>query len=492
MPQLTEVAESPRFRRIALAAGPVLFLLLTAFGPAELTPAGRRTLGVAAWMVTWWITECAPILATSLLPLLLFPLFDIATTRDTAAPYANDLIFLFLGGFLLAAALERWESHVRIAYRMLLAIGLSSRRVVLGVMLATGFLSMWISNTATAAMMYPIALAIGAMFGANRAGNNTRTALMLGVAYAASIGGMATIIGTPPNLVVAASMQELAGTTISFAQFMAMGLPIALLLMPICWIILVFIAFPGRATVEGDAGGMLRSRLAALGPIQGGEARVLLIFLATALAWFFREHKELGGFTVPGLVDWIPKLSDASIGVGAAVLLFIVPGRTRDGVDRPLLTWPEARKIPWDVLLFFGGGLTLAAAIEAHGITTWMGAGLEGLRGLPPAAIYLGLGVTVLVLSELASNTAVAAMTMPIAAALAISVDQSPVVLMMVAGFAASTGFALPVATPPNAIVFGSGMITVRQMARAGVLLDAVAVLLIAGMVALLAPLVLG
>jgi sodium-dependent dicarboxylate transporter 2/3/5 len=492
LPQLTEVAESPRFRRIAQVLGPALFLVLVAFGPAELTPAGRRTLGVAAWMVTWWITECVPIIATAILPLLLFPLFDIATTRDAAAPYANDLVFLFLAGFLLAAALERWESHVRVAYRMVLSIGLSGHRVVLGVMLATGFISMWISNTATAAMMYPIAMAIGALFARDHAGDNARTSLMLGVAYAASIGGMATMIGTPPNLVVAASMRELTGTSISFVQFMAMGLPIALLLLPICWVILVFVAFPGRARIEGDAGGMLRSRLAALGPIRGGEARVLMIFVGTALAWFFREHKEIGGLTVPGLVDLIPKLSDASIGVAAAVLLFIVPGRTPEGTRRPLLTWPEAKVIPRDVLRFFGGGLTLAAAIEAHGITTWMGGGLERLRGLPPAVIYLGLGVTVLFLSELASNLAVAAMTMPIAAALATSVDQSPVVLMLVAGFAASTGFALPVATPPNAIVFGSGMITVRQMARAGVLLDAVAVLLIAGMVALLAPLVLG
>jgi len=492
MPQVTEVAENPRFRRIALAAGPILFLLLVAFGPAELTLAGRRTLGIAAWMVTWWITECAPIIATAILPLLLFPLFDIATTRATAAPYANDLVFLFLAGFLLAAALERWESHVRVAYRMVLAIGLSGRRVVLGVMLATGFISMWISNTATAAMMYPIAMAIGALFSAGKDGDNARTSLMLGVAYAASIGGMATLIGTPPNLVVAAAIREMTGTGISFVQFMAMGLPIALLLLPICWVILVFVAFPGRAQIGGDAGGMLRSRLASLGPIRGGEARVLLIFLVTALAWFFREHKEIGGLQIPGLVDLVPMLSDASIGVAAAVLLFIVPGTTREGTRRPLLTWPEARAIPWDVLLFFGGGLTLASAIEAHGITTWMGSGLERLRGLPPAAIYLGLAVTVLILSELASNLAVAAMTMPIAAALATSVGQPPIVLMLVAGFAASCGFALPVATPPNAIVFGSGMITVRQMARAGVMLDAVAVLLIAGIVALLAPLVLG
>ncbi|HEX7023952.1 MAG TPA: SLC13 family permease [Gemmatimonadales bacterium] len=482
----------PRFRTFAQLAGPALCALIIVFGPAGLSPEARRALGVAAWMVTWWITECVPIIATSILPLVLFPLLGVATTRDAAAPYANDLVFLFMGGFFLAAALERWESHVRVAYRMVLAVGLSGRRVVLGVMLATGFISMWISNTATAAMMYPIAMAIGTLFARDHAGDNARTSLMLGVAYAASIGGMATMIGTPPNLVVAGAIRELTGSSVSFVQFMALGLPLTLLLLPLCWFILVFVSFRGRARIEGGADGMLRSRLEGLGPIRGGEARVLAIFLLAALAWFLRERKDLGGFSIPGLVDLFPRLSDAAIGVGAAVLLFIVPGTTREGERRPLLTWSEARGIPWDVLLFFGGGLTLAQAIEANGITTWMGSWLEGLRGLPPAVIYLGLAVTVLVLSELASNLAVAAMMMPIAAALATSVGQPPVLLMLVAGFAASTGFMLPVATPPNAIVFGSGMISVRQMARAGILLDIAGVLLIVGVVVLLSPLVFG
>jgi sodium-dependent dicarboxylate transporter 2/3/5 len=489
---MPEAAAHPRFRTAAQWAGPLFCAAFSLLGPAELSPEARRTLGITAWMVTWWMTECVPIVATSLLPLLLFPLLGVSGTREAALPYANELVFLFMGGFFLATALEHWQSHVRVDYRMVLGIGLSGKRVVLGVMLATGFISMWISNTATAAMMYPIAMAIGALFARDVAGNNTRTALMLGVAYAASIGGMATLIGTPPNLVVSGAIRELTGTSISFVQFMALGLPIALLLMPICWLLLVYVTFPGRARIEGSADGMLRSRLEALGPIRGGEARVLLIFFGAALAWFLREHKEIGGLTIPGLVDVFPRLSDAAIGVAAAVLLFVVPGRTRDGDQRPLLTWAEARGIPWDVLLFFGGGLTLANAIETHGITTWMGTGLAGLRGLPPVVIYLGLAVTVLVLSELASNLAVAAMMMPIAAALAQSVGQPPVVLMLVAGFAASTGFMLPVATPPNAIVFGSGMISVRQMARAGILVDIAGVLLIVTVVALLAPLVFG
>lgn len=479
-------------QRIFRLAGPAFFLLLLWLGPADLSPTARRTLAVGGWMVIWWITECVPIIATSLLPLALFPLLGIASTKDAAAPYANELVFLFLAGFLLAAALEHWESHVRIAYRLVLAVGLSGRRVVLGIMLATGFISMWISNTATAAMMYPIALAIGALFPDDQGGRNTRTSLMLGVAYAASIGGMATVIGSPPNLVVAGAIRELTGSGLSFVQFMSLGLPITLVLLPLCWLLLVFVTFPGQPRLEGDAGDFIRDRLAGLGRIRGGEAKVLLIFGLTALSWILRERKEMGGFTIPGLVDLFPKLSDTAIGVTGAVLLFLVTAKDAAGQVRPLITWTEAKKIPWDILLFFGGGLTLAQATETQGLTTWMAGGLEHLQGLPTWLIFLGLATIVLILSELASNLAVATMVMPIAAALGRTVGQPPMILMLVAGFAASTGFMLPIATPPNTIVFGSGMVSAKQMARAGILLDIVSVIVIVIVVSLLGPLVLG
>jgi sodium-dependent dicarboxylate transporter 2/3/5 len=452
---------------------------------------GRFTLGAAAWLVTWWITECVPILATSILPLVLFPILGIASPKEASAPYANELVFLFMGGFFLAAALEKWESHARVAYRMVLLVGVTGKRAVLGVMLATGFISMWISNTATAAMMYPIALAIGALFADDEGGRNTRTALMLGVAYAASIGGMGTVIGTPPNLVVAAAIKELTGSAITFAEFMAIGMPIVLLLLPLCWLILVSVIFPGQTRIAGDVGGMLRQRLAALGPIRGGERKVLALFLVAALAWFCREPKDFGRVVIPGITTFVPGLTDAGIAIAISILLLLLTAAGKDGERTPLLSIKEARAIPWEVLLFFGGGLTLASAMEAHGINTWIGGYLEQLKGLPPVVIYLGVAVAVTALSELASNLAVATMTMPIAAALAHSVGQPPVVLMLVAGFAASAGFALPVATPPNAIVFGSGMISVKQMGKAGVLLDLVAVSVIAVVVALLAPLVL-
>ncbi|MBK6779077.1 MAG: SLC13/DASS family transporter [Gemmatimonadetes bacterium] len=490
MPQTSHGAN--RARSIARWGGPLAGLAAFLLAPASLPPEAQRTLGAAAWMVVWWITECVPILATSLLPLALFPVLGIATSAQAAAPYANELVFLFLAGFLLAAGLEQWSCHVRIAYRLLALVGLTSRRAVLAVMLATGCISMWISNTATAAMMYPIALAIAALFPPDEAGGEVRAALMLGVAYAASIGGMGTMIGTPPNLVVAGALRELAGRPVSFVEFMALGMPMVLLLLPLCWVILVFVCFRRSSHLGAGGQALVRERLQALGPVRGGEAKMFLVFGATALAWILREPKDLGGVFVPGLTQLLPALSDAAIGVLAAVLLFLVPGRTAEGEHRPLLTWAEARQIPWDVLFFFGGGLSLAAVLERHGLTTWLGQGLAALEGLPPWVIYLGLAGAVVVLSELASNLAVATMMMPIAAALGRSLGQPPALLMLVAGFAASAGFALPIATPPNAIVFGSGAVTVRQMGRAGVLLDVVAIVVIGVVIALLGPLVLG
>lgn len=449
-------------------------------------------LGVAGWMAVWWLTEPVPLAATSLLPIVLFPLLGVRSAREAAAPYANELVFLFLAGFLLAAALERWNAHSRIAYSIVAGIGGGARRVVLGVMLATAFVSMWISNTATAAMMYPIALAVGALFGAGRDADRTRTALMLGVAYAASIGGMATLIGTPPNLIFAGATKELVQRTVSFAEFLLVGLPIAAVLLPLTWALLVFGLFRGRVDLGRDARRILRERRAALGPLAGGEIRTITVFLVTVAAWLMRERKELGAVTLPGLSDLAPGMTDASVGLAGALLLFVVPDRDPKAGGRPLLTWREARDVPWDVLLLFGGGLSLAAAMDSSGLAKWLAGGLGGLAGSPRLVVYLAFAGLVLVLSELASNTAVAAMMMPIAAALAPAVGEPPVALMLVAALAASTGFALPVATPPNAIVFGSGQVSVRQMARAGILLDVLAVAVIVTAVALLYPVVFG
>lgn len=479
--------------RIAwLVAGPALYALVLATAPSALSIEARHVLGLAGWMAIWWVTEPVPLAATSLLPAGLLPALGVTTARDAVAPYANELVFLFLGGFLLAAALERWNAHARIAYALIAAIGFTSRRIVLGVMVATAFISMWISNTATAAMMYPIVLAIAPLFGDGTGARHTRTALMLGMAYAASIGGMGTLLGTPPNLILAGAARELAGQELSFVSFLAFGVPVAAILLPACWAMLVFVLFPSRATLGDDASRMLRERRAALGPLRGGELATLCVFVVTAIAWVIRERKAIGDVVIPGLIDIAPRLTDATIGILGALLLFILRAKPAGGPSRSLLTWDEARGIPWDVLLLFGGGLSLAAAMESTGLAAWLGNHMTSMGSLPPIAIYVGLAVFVLLLSELASNTAVATMIMPLVVALARAIDQPPLMLMIIAALAASTGFALPVATPPNTIVFGSGQVTVREMARAGLLLDIIAVLILVAVVVALYPFVFG
>jgi sodium-dependent dicarboxylate transporter 2/3/5 len=301
---------------------------------------------------------------------------------------------------------------------------------------------------------------------------------------------MGTLLGTPPNLILAGAARELAGQEVTFLEFFALGVPLVLLLLPMCWALLVFVLFPSRAVLAEGASGVLQDRRTALGPLRGGEFATLSVFVLTALAWLNRERKEIGDLTIPGLVDISPRLTDATIGILGALCLFVIPARDTDGTKRPLLTWDEARTIPWDVLLLFGGGLSLAAAMESTGLARWLGDHLTALGGLPSLALYLGLAVFVLLLSELASNTAVATMMMPIIATLATAVGQPPLLLMLVAAFAASTGFALPVATPPNTIVFGSGQVRVRDMARAGVVLDVIAIVLIVAVIALMYPLV--
>lgn len=481
-----------RTRLAGLVAGPAALIVVLLLGPASLSMSARLVLGVAAWMALWWLVEPVPLAATALIPLAAFPILGIATTREAAAPYASEIVFLFLAGFLLAAALESWRAHERIAYRMISIIGLTGNRIVLGLIVATGIISMWISNTATAAMMYPIGMAVGALFGTGTDARRMRTALMLGIAYAASIGGIGTLIGTPPNLIFAASARQLTGREVDFVSYMQIGVPLVVVLLPVTWAMLVFVLFRNRATLSGTASDEIDRRRADLGPIRGGERITLVLFALTALAWIARERKDLGGFVLPGLTDVSAGVTDAAIGMTSAVLLFALSGRNRAGVSRPLLTWDEARRIPWDVLLLFGGGLSLAAAMESTGVTTWIVGSLSGLKGQPTLVLYIGLAVVICVLSELASNTAVATMAMPIAAALAVAVGQPPLAMMLVASLAASTGFALPVATPPNAIVFGSGQVTVRDMMKTGLVLDGIAIILVVIAALVLYPLVFG
>lgn len=474
-------------RALPLLAGPLAFVVLRLLAPGGLDGPQAAVLGVGAWMAIWWITECLPLAVTALLPIALFPALGATTAAAATAPFANEVVYLYLGGFLLAEALQRWRAHERIAFAVILRVGTDSRRLVLGVMLATAFISMWISNTATAAMMYPIALAIGARFGDDAAARSQQVALLLGVAFSASIGGMATLIGTPPNLILAGAARELIGVNLDFFSFLKFGLPIAAVLLPICWALLVFVFHRQRVSLGQDGVASLRAQQAALGPMSVGERRVLMVFVAMACAWFFRVPKAIGPLTIVGLTDVVPGLTDAGIAVIGGIALFLVQGRGNDAAPtRPLLSWREARELPWDVLLLFGGGLSLAAAMESSGLATRIGQWMSGLEGLPLPLVLLGVAVVTVIVSELASNAATASMGMPIAVALAAALGQPPLLMMLTIGLAASVGYALPMATPPNAIVFGSGVLTVRQMARAGLALDAIAILVVVGALALL------
>ncbi|HVX89860.1 MAG TPA: DASS family sodium-coupled anion symporter [Gemmatimonadales bacterium] len=458
-------------RLLILALGPLL-ALLTLLLP--LPPAERRVAALTAWMVAWWLTEAVPLGVTSLLPLALLPALGVLTPKEASAPYANELIFLFLAGFLLARALEHWKAHERLAYGIVARTGLGGPQMLLGLMLATGLLSMFVSNTATAAMMYPIALALGGFVPADAAGDRTRTALMLGIAFAASIGGIGTLIGTPPNLIMAAAAESLTGRHLGFGEYLLIGVPAVLVLLPAAWALLAFGTCRGMAAAPPAAAAVLRERHAALGPLVGSERRVVAIFALTALAWVWPGEKPF---------------SDAAIGLLGATLLFVVPAGAPHG-DRPLLAWDEARSLPWDVLLLFGGGLSLAAGMEASGLTARLAGSLAGLGGSPRPVIYLALAALVVALSEIASNTAVAALMMPLVASLGGATGIPTIELIVVTGLAASAGFALPVATPPNAIAFGSGLVPVRTMARTGIWLDLIAILVVVLLASLLVPLV--
>lgn len=491
-PTQAATRESPQSAQwIGLLAGPAAFaaLLLVPL-PAEFTVEGRRAAAVAVLMAVWWMTEAIPLAATALIPLAAFPLLGVLRPEAAAAPYANPVVFLFLGGFLLALAMERWGLHRRIALRIVAAVGASPRRLVLGFMLATAFLSLWISNTATAALMLPTGIALAELL--RPAGTTGKhgfgTALLLGIAYAATIGGLGTLIGTPPNLILAAAARELVGREIDFVAWMMVGLPLVAVLLPLGWLVLVH-TFPcGQA--NDDAEEFLRQERHALGRATRPERIVAVVFTLAALAWIVREPKSLGGLRLPGLNDVLPGIDDSTIGILAGLVLFLLPTgrRPREFV----LDWSIAGRLPWGVLLLFGGGLSLARALDETGVTGAIGTAVTALGGVPPLLLVAAVVACFIFFSELASNTAIAAMAMPILAAAAVGVGQQPIALMAAGALAASTAFMLPVGTPPNAIVFGSGQVEMRDMIRVGIWLNLASIPLVALLAYYLAPRVLG
>ncbi len=471
-------------KRIGLVAGPALFaLVLLLPPPAGLAESGWRTAAVALWMAAWWIGEPIPLPATSLLPLVLFPLLGTGSIEESAAPFADPLIFLFLGGFLIALAMERWGLHRRVALRIIRAVGTRPRRIVAGFMASSALLSMWVSNTATTLLLLPIGLSVVALAeGGEEAERDPAFAptLLIGIAFAASLGGLGTLIGTPPNALTAAFLEETYDVEIGFARWLMVGLPFLVVALPFAYLVLTRWVLPIRLETLPGGRALIEGELERLGPVSRGERSVAAVFLLAATLWT----------TSPLLEGFVPGLSDAGIAVGAGLLLFVLPVDLGRGVF--VLEWRWAERLPWGVLLLFGGGLSLASAIDRSGLAGWMAGRFAGLAEWPLLLLLAAITVAVILFSELASNTATAAAFLPVVGALAVSAGIDPVLLVVPAGLAASGGFMLPVATPPNAIVYGTGRITVPQLARAGVLLDLLFVILVPIVGSLLVSRILG
>jgi len=464
--------------------GPAALISTLLFAPPEgLSIAGWRTAGVAVLMAAFWIGESIPIPATALLPLVLFPALGLADIGAAAAPFANPVIFLFLGGFLIALAMQRWNLHRRVAIALLARLGTRPPAIVGGVLLASALISMWVSNSATALMMLPIALSVVQLVPArDRALPQLRdfsTVLMLAVAYGATTGGMGTLIGTPPNALLAAYMSDVHEFTIGFGQWMLIGVPVVAIALPCVYLVLTRFMFKLGAEELPGMGEMIASEQARLGGFSRGEIAVAIVFTLTAAGWVLQ----------PLIAPLIPLVSDTTIAMTGALLLFMIPIDLRRGEF--VLSWDDARELPWGVLLLFGGGLSLAGNIDRHGLSTYLG-GLAGGLDLP---IVLVLGITafgILMLTELTSNTATAATFLPITAALAIGLGQNPLLFTVPTALAANCSYMLPVGTPPNAIVYGSGLVPLPQMARAGVLLNVLLVPILVMLLLLLGPFVFG
>jgi sodium-dependent dicarboxylate transporter 2/3/5 len=486
--------EFSRRRKIGLLLGApfFIFLLWPALTP-DLSEPGRRLLATSGLMALWWITEAIPIPATALLPLCLFPLLGILPMAEVSRNYGDENIFLFLGGFLIAMAMQKWNLHRRLALHIIRRIGTSPRQLVLGFMCATAFLSMWLSNTATTMMMYPIALAVILQLAAEEntsfaeasltpAHANFRTCMMLAIAYAASIGGIGTLIGTPPNIIFVSSSHKLfpEAPAVDFLQWLAFGLPLILFFLPIIWLLLTRLLFPVSTDLFSQQRELIDAEIAKLGRMATGERGVFIVFLLTALAWIFRVKLELGFITIPGWASALgiaDKVSDATVAMIAGAALFVIPANFRRGVF--LLDWKAAVKLPWGILLLFGGGIAMSAGFKSTGLSAWLGQKLALLGDWPPLAMIAVVCLMVTFLTEVTSNTATATIFMPIMAATAQALHMHPFLLMIPAAIAASCAFMLPVATPPNAIVFASGYVTVPQMARAGLWLNLIGVLLV-------------
>ncbi len=484
--QVSETSGRHLYQRIGFVLGPLLALLaLASPAPEGLSAEGWKVVALAAWMAVWWSTEAIPVPATSLIPLVYLPLAGVGTLSQASSPYANPVIFLLLGGFIIAMAMQRWHLHRRIALSIVTRAGDHPAALIGGFMAASAFLSMWISNTATTLMMVPIALGVaGAVAGDDEPNPAFTVALLLGVAYAASIGGIGTIVGTPPNLLVVGYLRETMGIEISFVQWMAFGVPVVLLMVPAAWFVLTRWAFQIDSAGSGSGARLVRDELAALGRITVPERRTALLFAAVAAAWIFRP------FIVR--IEGLEGLSDMGIAVAGAVAMFVIPSGSSKDEDKGsfLLDWDWAVRLPWGVILLFGGGLSLAAAVAQTGLAVWLGDALAVLTTFHLFVLMLALVTMVIFLTELTSNTATVAALLPVLGAVALSGNYDPILLAAPAALAASCAFMLPVATAPNAIIFSGGHVSIPHMVKAGFRLNLLGIAIVTGVSYALVPVI--
>ena len=470
-------------KKIGLILGPLAFVVFLIFGQFEgLSNSGQSVLASTLWIAIWWVTEAIPIAATALLPIILFPLSEGMELPTTTESYGHKYVFLYLGGFLIAIGIEKWNLHKRIAINIISFIGTDVRKVILGFMIATAFLSMWISNTATSVMMLPIGVAIIKQLKDNPASlENENTifgkALMLGVAYSASIGGIATLIGTPPNLVMAGVISEIYNYEITFFKWFIFGFPISILLLFFCWYYITRVAYVFNQR-EFPGGRSEINRLKNdLGPISYEEKIIAIIFALAGLSWITRSFF---------LQSILPVIDDTIIAISFGLILFLIPSKAKTNT---LLNWKDTIQLPWGVIILFGGGMAIAKAFEISGLAIWLGELMTTLNALPFFILIIFLIAAVNFLTEITSNLATTAMILPVLASLAFEIGVHPFGIMIGAAVAASCAFMLPVATPPNAIVFGSGYLKISDMVSRGIVLNIFSIILIAVMVYFILPL---
>lgn len=474
------------YKLVGRILGPVLFALMLATDQSQdiMAPIAWRTAGIALWMAVWWATEAIPVAATAFLPIIVFEPAGIRSLIDAASPYASPIIYLFLGGFMMAIAVERWNLHRRISLAILDRTGTDGRRLVGGFMFICALLSMWMTNTSTTMMLLPIVLSVIGVMSENVAGvsdlsrKNFQIAMLLGLAYAASIGGLATLIGTPPNALLVGYLADTYGLEISFARWMTVGIPVTLIMLPIAWLVLTRALFPFDIPASDAVRDHLHTLREEMGPMTTPERRVAILFGAVIFCWMLRRP----------LTEWLglSGVSDAGIVMTAALLLFLLP--SGDASQRQLMTWESAVRIPWGVLILFGGGLSLAAAVSDSGLALWLGESLAPLNAWGTAVLLVAAVALVIFLTELTSNLATTATLLPVMGAIALQVGVPPILLTVPITIAASCAFMLPVATPPNAIVFSTGAITIPQMAKAGIALNLIGIVIVTIISWFLAP----